>query len=182
MPMMILVRCFTTHTKIAACFGFLLRLKLAKPSKNIHSHQNKAPNSGYRCGAGVGGGAGCGGGAPMPGYPGLVPGTAAKLWLLTPCRGVPECVLVCNWPNVCCAAVRLLPVPLSLRLFACLSVCLSHCLFVNCNAPSLSVFAAVFCFFLFFFFLHVTLWRELSVLDGKLRNRGTVQGRSGATR
>lgn len=185
MTMMILVRCFTTHTKIAACFGFLLRLKLAKPSKNIHSHQNKAPNSGYRCGAGVGGGAGCGG-APMPGYPAWYRVQPPSCDCLPPagvCRSVCVCVLVCNWPNVCCAAVRLLPVPLSLRLFACLSVCLSHCLFVNCNAPSLSVFAAVFCFFFFFF----CMWRCDENCPCWMGNWGIEepcmeQGRSGATR
>lgn len=125
MTMMILVRCFTTHTKIAACFGFLLRLKLAKPSKNIHSHQNKAPNSDYRCGAGVGGGAGCGG-APMPGYPAWYRVQPPSCDCLPPagvCRSV--CVCWCATDPTC--VVRLSDCCQSHCHCVCSPVCLSVC-------------------------------------------------------
>lgn len=156
MTMMILVRCFTTHTKIAACFGFLLRLKLAKPSKNIHSHQNKAPNSGYRCGAGVGGGAGCGG-APMPGYPAWYRVQPPSCDCLPPagvCRSVCVCWCVgvqltqrvlCGCPTAASPTVTA-----SVRLSVCvsvpLSVCQLQCAVVECFC------CCVLLFFFFFFF------------------------------
>lgn len=144
--MMILVRCFTTHTKIAACFGFLLRLKLAKPSKNIQllclakAIKTRPPIRATDVVLVV-----------VPPCRGTQPGTgysrqAVTAYPLPGCAGsLRVCVLVCWCATDPTCVVRLSDCCQS----HCHCVCLSHCLFVNCNAPSLSVFAAVFCFFFF---------------------------------
>lgn len=129
MMMMILVRCFTTHTKIAACFSFLLQTEVCKAvNKNTAvvgwcCHQNKAPNSGYSCGVGVGGG------APMPGYPAWYRGysrQAVTAYPLPGCAGVCQCVCWCATDPTC--VVRLSDCCQSHCHSVCSPVCPTVCL------------------------------------------------------